>query len=157
MDERAGTEIHVEQRANERGAERRGGMEGPAGAEVRAEDLEPHHGLRYIAKLFKFLSIFLVIMLVAEIVIGLAQGGAESIPALVVSATRLIVFAAFLWGAGDLALMMIESTHDQRANRILLGRLNHKMQRMVEIEADELELLAANPARKLGEPEPPRR
>lgn len=123
----------------------------PAAARVREEDLEPHEGLRYIARLFKVLSVILVLLLIGEIVIGLMQEGGNAIPTLVVEATRLIVFAGLLWGAGDLALMLIESNHDLRAARILLGRLNGKMQRMVDIEADELELLAANPGlRKPG-------
>ena len=125
----------------------------PSAATVRAEDLEPHEGLRYIARLFKVLSVFLGLLLVGEVVIGLVQLGSEAIPTLLVSATRLIVFAAFLWGAGDIAMMLIESNHDLRASRILLGRLNGKMQRLTDIEADELEILAANPSprvRKLG-------
>jgi hypothetical protein len=113
--------------------------------DVRNEDLEPHEGLRYIARLFKVLSIFLILLLIGEIVIGLVQLGTDAIPTLLVEATRLIVFAALLWGAGDIALMLIESNHDLRATRILMGRLNGKMQRLTDIEADELELLAANP------------
>lgn len=120
-------------------------------ADVRQEDLEPHEGLRYIARLFKVLSVFLVLLLIGEVVLGFIQLGAESIPTLLVEATRLLVFAAFLWGAGDIAMMLIESNHDLRAARILLGRLNGKMQRLTDIEADELERLAANPSlRKEG-------
>lgn len=141
-----------------RGIERRGDSPGagaPAAATVRDEDLEPHEGLRYIARLFKVLSVFLVLLLIGEVIIGIVQLGAESIPTLLVEATRLLVFAAFLWGAGDIAMMLIESNHDLRAARILLGRLNGKMQRLTDIEADELELLAGNPAlaregKKLG-------
>jgi hypothetical protein len=113
--------------------------------DVRDQDLEPHEGLRYIARLFKILAVLLIVMLLFEIFIGLAQQGVEAIPTLVVEVTRLIVFAGFLWGAGDLALMLIESNHDLRATRILMGRLNGKVQRMVDLETDELELLAANP------------
>ena len=130
--------------------ERRGGV-GPDGrpeAGVRDEDLEPHEGLRYIARLFKVLSVLLILMLLFEVIIGLVQQGTRSIPTLVVEATRLVVFASFLWGAGDLALMLIESNHDLRATRILVGRLNTKVQRMVDMESDELELLAANPSAK---------
>lgn len=122
----------------------------PAMATVRDEDLEPHEGLRYIARLFKVLSIFLVLLLIGETVIGFAQLGTEAIPTLLVEATRLVVFAAFLWGAGDIAMMLIESNHDLRAARILLGRLNGKMQRLTDMEADELELLAAHPTRRGG-------
>ena len=118
----------------------------PVEGRVRDEDLEPHEGLRYIARLFKVLAILLILMLIFEVVIGLVQQGTEAIPTLVVETTRLIVFAAFLWAVGDLALMLIESNHDLRATRILMGRLNTKMQRLTEIEADELELMAGNPS-----------
>jgi hypothetical protein len=129
-----------------RAGERR--EEGQQHVGVRNEDLEPHEGLRYIARLFKVLSIFLILLLIGEVVIGLVQLGTDAIPTLLVEATRLIVFAALLWGAGDIALMLIESNHDLRATRILIGRLNGKMQRLTDIEADELELLAANPTRR---------
>jgi hypothetical protein len=117
----------------------------PATATVRQEDLEPHEGLRYVARLFKVLAVLLILMLIFEVVIGLVQQGAAAIPTLVVEATRLIVFAGFLWGGGDLALMLIESNHDLRATRILMGRVNGKLQRLTEMEADELERRAANP------------
>ena len=41
--------------------------------------------------------------------------------------------SGFLWGAGDLALMFIESNHDLRATRILIGRLNGKMDRLAGV------------------------
>ena len=92
-------------------------------AEVREEDMEPHAGLRYIAWLFKVLAILMVLVLIAELVIGLRSGTPMAITTLMVEATRLVVFAGFLWAAGDMALMFIESNHDLRATRILLGRL----------------------------------
>jgi hypothetical protein len=159
MDDTRGPEIRVETdpaatRTERRHAERGGGP--PAAARVREEDLEPHEGLRYIARLFKVLSILLLLMLLFEIIIGLAQEGGNSIPTLIVEATRLIVFAGFLWGVGDLALMFIESNHDLRATRILMGRMNGKLQRLADIEADELELLAGNPSlRREREGRPP--
>ena len=107
----------------------------PAVARVRDEDLEPHEGLRYVAKLFKALALLLMFMLIAEIIIGLQQDGTAAIGNLLVEATRLIVFAGFLWGAGDMAMMLIESNHDLRAARILLGRLNGKVERLIELES----------------------
>ena len=92
-------------------------------AQVREEDMEPHAGLRYIAWLFKVLAILMVLVLIAELVIGLRSGTPMAMTTLMVEATRLVVFAAFLWAAGDMALMFIESNHDLRATRILLGRL----------------------------------
>ena len=124
----------------------------PPDASVRDEDLEPHEGLRYIARLFKVLAVLLLIMLVFEVVIGLVQQGGAAVATLVVEATRLIVLAGFLWGAGDIALMLIESNHDLRATRILLGRLNVKMQRLTDIELDELEQRAANPSMRRRPP-----
>ncbi|HEX2095606.1 MAG TPA: hypothetical protein VHG28_24630 [Longimicrobiaceae bacterium] len=99
---------------------------------VREEDLEPHAGLRYIARLFKLLALLLILLLIGEIVINLVRQGSDAIPLLLVEATRLIVFAGLLWGTADLALMLIESNHDLRATRILVGRLNGKVQRMEE-------------------------
>lgn len=106
---------------------------GPPSARVRDDDLVPHEGLRYIAKLFKALALLLVFMLIAEMILGLQQDGTAALGVLLIEATRLIVFAGFLWAGGDLAVMLIESNHDLRAARILIGRLNAKMDRMVEL------------------------
>ena len=117
--------------ANEIRADRRTDEEydeGPPEARVREEDLEPHAGLRYVARLFKVLAILLMLMLIAEIVIGLSQQGSAAIVTLLVEATRTIVFAGLLWGIGDIALMLIESNHDLRATRILVGRVNRTLQ-----------------------------
>ncbi len=99
----------------------------PPVARVREEDLEPHAGLRYIARLFKALAILLMLMLIAEIIIGFNQQGVSALGTLLIEATRILVFAGLLWGGGDIALMLIESNHDLRATRILLGRLNNRL------------------------------
>jgi hypothetical protein len=109
--------------------------EGPPEARVREEDLEPHAGLRYVARLFKVLAILLILMLIAEVVIGLTQQGSSAIGTLLVEATRTIVFAGLLWGVGDIALMLIESNHDLRATRILVGRVNMNLQKIVDEDA----------------------
>jgi hypothetical protein len=107
-------------------AERR---DGPGDlADVRDEDLEPHAGLRYIARLFKVLALLLFLVMVGETVITLSQG--TRVELVLLSATRLLVISALLWAGADLALMLIESNHDLRATRILVGRLNAKVQRM---------------------------
>jgi hypothetical protein len=108
----------------------------PPTARVRDEDLIPHEGLRYIAKLFKALALLLIFMLIAEVVLGLQQDGMPALGMLLVEATRLVVFAGFLWAAGDLAVLLIESNHDLRASRILLGRLNGRMERFMDGSAD---------------------
>jgi hypothetical protein len=100
---------------------------GPPESRVRDDDLEPHAGLRYVARLFKVLAILLMLLLVAEIIIGFSQQGGAAVGTLLIEATRLIVFAGFLWGIADIALMLIESNHDLRATRIIVGRINAKL------------------------------
>ena len=89
---------------------------------VRASDIEPYIGLRYLSKLFRFMAIILVLLLVAEVVTGIMKQGRASIPTLLGEMSRLIVLAGLLWGTGDLAILLIDVGHDVRAARILLGR-----------------------------------
>jgi hypothetical protein len=130
----------------------------PAIGRVREEDLEPHEGLRYIAKLFKALALLLIFMLIAELIIGFQQDGTAALGTLLVEATRLIVFAGFLWGVGDIAIMLIESNHDLRAARILLGRLNGKMDRLMPAEDGSVSTgppAGASPVPRSGAPPRP--
>lgn len=90
--------------------------------QVRESDLEPYVGLRYLSKLFRLMALILALLLVAEVIAGLAQDGPAAIPALLAEASRLIVLAGLLWGAGDLAILLIDIGHDVRAMRIMLGR-----------------------------------
>ena len=89
---------------------------------VRSSDIEPYIGLRYLSKLFKFMAIILVLLLVAEVITGLVNQGRAAIPTLLGEMSRLIVLAGLLWGTGDLAILLIDVGHDVRAARILLGR-----------------------------------
>jgi hypothetical protein len=118
-------------------------------AGVRDDDMEPHAGLRYVARLFKVLALLILLLLIAEVVLQLWRAGLNAVPTLLVNATQMIVLGALLWGAGDLALMLIESNHDLRATRILVGRLNGKVQR--------LEAMSFGPPQpRPGGPPPPR-
>lgn len=93
-----------------------------AAMQVRESDMEPYVGLGYLSKLFRFIAIFLAILLVVEIATGLVAQGQAAIPTLLAEAARLIVLAGLLWGVGDLALLFIDIGHDVRATRILMGR-----------------------------------
>ncbi|MGI9190170.1 MAG: hypothetical protein ACR2F9_08510, partial [Longimicrobiaceae bacterium] len=88
--------------------------------------------------LLKILALLIVVLLVAEVTMGLVQDGASAIPALLIEATRLVVFTGLLWAAGDISLMLIESNHDLRATRILVGRLNGRIERMEEAAGVEI-------------------
>ena len=89
---------------------------------VRASDIEPYIGLRYLSKLFRFMAIILVLLLLAETITGFVKQGRAAIPTLLGEMSRLIVLAGLLWGTGDLAILLIDIGHDVRAARILLGR-----------------------------------
>ena len=90
--------------------------------QVRASDIEPYTGLRYLSKLFRIMAIVLVLLLIAEVVTGLISQGSAALPTLLAEASKLIVSAALLWASGDLAILLIDVGHDVRATRILLGR-----------------------------------
>jgi len=93
--------------------------------EVRASDIEPYTGLRYLSKLFRFMAIILIILLIAEVATGLYTQGSAALPTLLGEASRLIVLAGVLWGTGDLAHLLIDVGHDVRAARILMARIAH--------------------------------
>lgn len=89
---------------------------------VRTADIEPYTGLRYLSKLFRMIAVVLVLLLVAEVVTGIVRDGAEALTTLLAEVSRLIVLAGLLWGAGDLAILLIDVGHDVRAARILIAR-----------------------------------
>ena len=96
--------------------------------DVRETDMEPYIGLRYLSKLFRLMAIILLVLLIAEAVLGLMKQGTAAVPTLLAEGSRLIVFAGLLWGAGDLAILLIDTGHDVRATRILIARqLAHHM------------------------------
>jgi hypothetical protein len=96
--------------------------------QVRAADLEPYVGLRYLSRLFKLMAVVLILLLISEVITGLVTNGLAAFPTLLGEVSRLIVFAGLLWGSGDLAILLIDMGHDLRATRILTGRqLAHSM------------------------------
>jgi len=96
--------------------------------EVRGEDLEPYVTLRYIARLFKVLAVLMVIMLLGEVVTGLATNGVAALMTLLGEATRFLVLAGLMWAGGDITVLLIDAGHDLRVARILLGRINAALQ-----------------------------
>ena len=85
-------------------------------------ELAPAKGLHTIELLFKVLSGLLALMMVLQVVSGLTGAIDISYGVLLAEAIRLLVFAAVLWGVGDLSELFIKSHCDLRAIRILLAR-----------------------------------
>jgi hypothetical protein len=97
---------------------------------LRASDIEPYTGLRYLSKLFRFMAVVLLLVLVAEVATGLYTQGMGAIPTLLGEASRLVVLAGVLWGTGDLAHLLIDVGHDVRAGRILMARGSGRLEFM---------------------------
>jgi len=93
------------------------------GAEGRVGDIVPTKALRSIATLFRVLAGLLVLLMAAQVSMGLTSTVAISPGVLLGEAIRLVIFAALLWAAGDLANLYVKSQADTRAMRILLARL----------------------------------
>lgn len=101
-----------------------------AGIQVREEDIEPQTGLHFVALLFRALAVLLLILMIAQLVLGLGNPAPGAVGVLLGESVRLLVFAGLLWGAGDLADLLIKSHYELRAARILLARQTHMMREM---------------------------
>ena len=105
-----------------------------AGVEVREEDLEPQKGLHIVGLLFRISSVVILVLALGQFGawwLNRPPGGA-GIGLLLGDTIRLMVFAGLLWGAGDLANLMIKTHYDIRAARILLARQTYMMRQMGE-------------------------
>jgi hypothetical protein len=96
---------------------------------VRTSDLEPYTALLYIGRLFKVLSILIVVALVGELVVGALLEGSASLGTFLGEAMRLLALAGLLWSGADIVRLLIDAGHDLRVSRILLGRLGTRLER----------------------------
>lgn len=136
-------EEHAERREEEQRAE---GIPSPGPA-----ILEPHSSLRYIGKLFKGLAVAVLLLLLAEVGLGIWQDGLQALPLLLLEIAQLLVFVGLLWGAGDLTYLVVETNHDVRATRVLLWQLS--MFRQMEMRERGLAVDAVDPDDPLPEGE----
>ena len=103
-----------------------------AGVQVREEDLEPQKGLHFVSVLFRALAVLLLLLMLVQLAFGLGNQAPGSIGLLIGDSVRLLVFAGLLWGAGDLAGLLIKTHYDVRAGRILLARQTYMMKQMAQ-------------------------
>ena len=99
------------------------------GVEVREEDLEPQRGLRTMAWVFRSSAAIILLLALWQFASWLMDPppGGVGVGVLVGDTIRLIVFAALLFAAGNLAVLVIKIHYDVRAGRILLARQTHMM------------------------------
>ena len=102
---------------------------------VRDRDLEPYTALLYIGRLFKVLSVLIVLALVGELVLGVILEGSASLGTFLGEAMRLVALAGLLWAGGDIVRLVIAAGHDLRMSRILLGRISTRFQRPSSAQA----------------------
>jgi hypothetical protein len=158
VDHRRTSDVATLEKPVETNGKQREHEEEPPIKEIRATDIEPYTGLRYLSKLFRFMAIIVILLIAAEVITGISAQGASSIPTLLGEASRLIVLAGVLWGTGDLAHLLIDVGHDVRAARILLARQTyHLTQRMApdRAVATGLDRLAMPADRSTGGQAPP--
>ncbi len=105
-----------------------------AGVTVREDDIETVKGIRLVAWLFRGMAVLLVLLAAMQIISAVTATVALSVGVLVAEIVRLIIFAGLLWVIGDLAVLLIKSHYDIRAQRILVARIEYMMRQMGEAE-----------------------
>jgi hypothetical protein len=93
------------------------------GVPVREDDIESTGGIHWVAGLFRVLSVVLLLLMIVQVALGVSGTVGISYGVLVGEAIRLTIYAALLWGGGDLANLFVQSHRDLRATRILVARL----------------------------------
>ena len=91
---------------------------------VRNDDLEPYTALLYIGRLFKVLSVLIVLAMFGELALGVLLEGSGSLGTFLGEAMRLLALAGLLWAGGEFVRLVIDAGHDLRLSRILLGRVS---------------------------------
>jgi hypothetical protein len=122
----------------------------PKGLPVRSDDIDPLRGIRYVAWLFKGIAVLLLGVTVLELGVALSGPGTITAASLIGEAVRMLAFAGLLWGAADLALMLVHSHYDLRATRILLMRQATLLERLAPNEREIREGRAQSGERVTG-------
>lgn len=101
-----------------------------AGVEVRDDDLEPQVGLHFIGVVIRISAVVIVLLALWQFADWWLDRppGNVGLAVLVSDTIRLIVVAALLWAASNLADLVVKSHYDIRATRILIARQTYLMQ-----------------------------
>ncbi len=102
------------------------------GVELREDDLEPQQGLHVTALVVRAAAVVVLLLALGQFGYWWMNRPPENvgIGVLIGDTIRLIVFAALLWAAGDLASLLVKTHYDVRAARILIARQTYMMKQM---------------------------
>ncbi|HET7188125.1 MAG TPA: hypothetical protein VFI52_08220 [Gemmatimonadaceae bacterium] len=103
-----------------------------AGVEVRDADLVPQPGLHFISIVIRVSAVVILLLALWQFADWWMNRppGDVGLAILVSDTIRLIVVAALLWAASNLAHLMVLSHYDLRASRILIARQTYMMEKM---------------------------
>lgn len=103
-----------------------------AGVHLRDDDLEPQTGLRFASTVFRICSVVILLLAMWQFADWWMDRppGNVGLAVLVGDTIRLIVVAALLWAASNLAALFVKSHYDLRAARILVARQAYILRQM---------------------------
>jgi hypothetical protein len=106
-----------------------------AGVDVRSEDVEEQHGIHFAGVVFRVAAVVLVLLAIYQAYDWLSDpppGGAGT-SVLIAETVRMLVIAMLLYGASELADLMVKNHYEHRASRILLARQTYLMRQMAPV------------------------
>jgi hypothetical protein len=109
-----------------------------AGVEVREEDVDSSTGLEIVGVVVRIASVVILLLAAWQAYDWFRDpppGGAGT-SVIIGDTVRLIVTAALLYAAANLADVIVKATHEMRASRILLARQTYLMRQMAASAGD---------------------
>lgn len=100
-----------------------------AGIEVRDDDVEMKRGLHVANLAFRIATVVIILLAAYQAFDWFRDPppGGTGMSVIIGDTIRLVVVALLLYGAADLADLMLKSHYELRATRILLARQNYLM------------------------------
>jgi hypothetical protein len=103
-----------------------------AGVEVRTEDVDEKRGIHIAGMIFRIAAVVIVLLAIYQAYDWLSDPppGGAGMSVLISESVRMLVFAIVLYGAAELADLMVKNHYEHRASRILLARQTYLMRQM---------------------------
>ena len=126
-----------------------------AGMEVREEDIDEPAALHIAGIVFRISSVVILLLAVWQAWDWFRDPppGNTGLSVIIGDTIRLIVVSALLYGAADLADVVVKGLHEMRATRILLARQTYLMKQMGLTSGELSRTLSVEGDRRGVEPE----